>query len=151
MPKVESFDDLNNNLLVHCIKYLQHSIKGKIGSVGENFEVEKSVLLPLPLYHYVPEKISYSRVNSYSLIIFQTNKYSIPTEYCSKAVCLKIDAMKIEVYYRNNSIAFHERHFGKNQKIYDIKHYIKLLDPNPVQRSMLHQSDNIYRRKFFCR
>jgi len=131
MPKVESFHELNNHLLDHCIKYLQHSIKGKIGTVGENFEIEKSELLPLPLYHYVPEKISYSRVNSYSLITFQTNKYSVPTEYCGKEVCIKIGAMKIEVYYHNNLIASHERYFGKNQKIYDIKHYMKLLEAKP--------------------
>ena len=131
MPKVESFDELNAHLQDHCIEYLQHSIKGKIGTVGENFEVEKSALLPLPLYHYVPEKISYSRVNSYSLITFQTNKYSVPTKYCGKEVCLKISAMKIEIYYRNNLIAFHERHFGKYQKNYDIKHYIKLLEAKP--------------------
>ena len=131
MPKVTSFDELIYQLWNHCQSYINHSIKSRTGTVGENFFLENSVLLPFPLYHYAPEQVSYSRVDSYSLITYQINIYSVPTEYCVKEVHLKVSALKIGIYTRNNLIATHERNFGKCQKIYDIKHCMKFLEAKP--------------------
>lgn len=131
MPKVASLAELNTMLEEHCRKYLNHSIKGRTGTVQENFDIEKPSLLPLPLYDYVPEKVLYAKVSPYSLVSFQTNRYSVPTDYCGKEVCLKVGAMTVDIYYRNQCIATHERFFGKHHKTYDIHHYIKLLEAKP--------------------
>lgn len=131
MPKVESIEELNEHLEVYCNDYLQHSIASRSGTVGENFLLEKATLLPLPLYHYSAEKVIYCEVNAYALITYQTNKYSVPTSYCGKEVCIKVGAMKITVYHKTDIIATHERQYGKNHRTYDIAHYIKLLESKP--------------------
>ena len=128
MPKVDSLDELNATLESYCQGYIEHSIASRTGTVGENFSIEKRVLLPLPLYHYSPEKLLYPEVSAYSLITFQTNKYSVPTDYCGKEVCLKAGPSEIRVYHKNEMIANHERNYGKNHRTYDIGHYIKLLE-----------------------
>ena len=131
IPRVDSIDGLNTYLTSYCNNYIHHSIASRTGTVEENFLLEKSALLPLPLYHYSPEKVVYYEVNAYSLITYQTNKYSVPTDYCGKEVCIKVDAMTITIHYKSMKIATHERWYGKNHKTYDITHYIKLLESKP--------------------
>lgn len=131
MPQISSLEQLNFVLLDKCRSYVSHSIKGRIGTVGESYNLEISALLPLPRYAYHAELAFYTEVNSYSLVTFKTNKYSVPTEYAGKEVLVKASATSISVYYKSSLIAAHERSYLQHEKKYDIKHYIALLEARP--------------------
>jgi transposase len=131
MPKVDSLEQLNTVLIHKCKDYVSHTIKGRTGTVGENYDLEKSSLLPLPRYSYHAELAFYTQVNTYSLVTFKTNKYSVPTEYAGKEVLVKASATNISVYYKSTIIATHERSYLQHEKKYDIDHYLTLLEARP--------------------
>lgn len=131
MPRLTTLDELNDMLLSSCEKYLTHSIKGRQGTVGANYILEKGALHKLPEYPYQPDKAYYTETNSYSLITFKTNRYSVPTMFASKEVLVKISATDINIYHSNTLIATHERCYGKHKKIYNIEHYIDLIESKP--------------------
>lgn len=128
MPKVGSIDELNSLLIDQCRRYMNHHIQGTTGTVGDNFKLDQQAFTKLPIYPYNPQKVFYTTPNSYALITHVTNKYSVPTTLTGKEVLVKVSAAKIEVYYKGESVAQHERCYGKNQKIYDIRHYVSLLE-----------------------
>lgn len=128
MPRVSSLDEVNSLLLEQCKKYMNHCIQGSTLSVGDNFFLDQKALTTLPVYAYNPQKVFYTSPNSYGLITHATNKYSVPTSLSGKEVLIKVSANKVNVYYKGESVAQHDRCYTKNQKIYDIRHYISLLE-----------------------
>ncbi len=131
MPRVSSLEELNETLYDHCKSFAERKIKGEVFSVGEKYEVESKVLLPLPTYRYEISKATYTRVNSFSVITLATNKYSVPTKYVRKEVLVKSSHSKVDIYHKDAMIASHPRNYSKNKKIYNIEHYVDLLERKP--------------------
>ncbi|HYE10429.1 MAG TPA: IS21 family transposase, partial [Patescibacteria group bacterium] len=104
-PDVSSFEELNEHLLKCCIKDLDKNLK---------WEAEKKALRPLPPVQLPCVKYTEARVNTYSLVTFDTNKYSVPTKYVSEKVTIKSSVDEIEIYLNNACIAKHPRFYGKN-------------------------------------
>ena len=50
LPRVSSLEDLNGKLLEQCVKYLEHHIDGRPGSVGRMLEEDQLALQRLPKY-----------------------------------------------------------------------------------------------------
>lgn len=131
LPRVSSINELNDVLYERCLRFSDHKIKGEILSVGEKYLIELDTLIPLPTYRYEIAKSTYTRVNSYSVITYATNKYSVPTKYVRKEVLVKASHSTIDVYYRDQLIASHQRKYTKNTKTYEIEHYLTLLERKP--------------------
>ena len=131
MPRVSNINQLNQLLRKRCLKYQTHKIQGRIQTVGENIVAETKAFIPLPKYKYEISKSVYTRVNSFSLITYETNKYSVPTEYIGKEVLVKISHSSISIYYKTEEVAQHPRTFKRHQKKYDMLHYIKALERKP--------------------
>ena len=127
VPKVEDISQLNVLLLERCLKYEKHVIKGKPSNVGEMYRIEKASLHPLPGYKFEIAKSSNARVNSFSTVRFRMNNYSVPVQYVGRVVGVKGYPETIEVYYKGELIASHNRCFSKNQSIYHLEHYMPLL------------------------
>ncbi|WP_409967180.1 IS21 family transposase [Bengtsoniella intestinalis] len=128
LPKVDSMDELNDLLQKRCEQYLKHTIRGKNGTVREEFEVEKAALNPLPIYRFDPAKRAHGRVDRFSTVRFDTNNYSVPVTYCGKEVTVKALPEQVEIYSQNKLIATHPRCLGHKQNVYDLQHYLPLLE-----------------------
>lgn len=126
-PKVETMDELNQLLQQRCEIYLTHTIRGKNSSVGEAFQAEKAALNPLPIYPFDPAKRAHGRVDRFSTVRFDTNNYSVPVEYCGKEVAVKALPEQVEIYCQNKKIATHPRCLKRQQNVYDLHHYLPLL------------------------
>lgn len=131
LPKVASLEELNDRLIMTCKNYQSHRIQGQIQTVGEKLSVEHKALLPLPKYKYELAKTFYIVVNKFSTVAYETNKYSVPTEFIGKEVLMKIHHSTIEVCYKKDVIAVHKRAYTKHNKIYDISHYMTALERKP--------------------
>lgn len=131
LPRVSSINELNDVLYERCLKFSDHKIKGEILSVGEKYLIELDTLIPLPSYRYDIAKSTYTRVNSYSVITYATNKYSVPTKYVRKEVLVKASHSTIDIYCKDQLIASHQRKYTKNTKSYEIEHYLTLLERKP--------------------
>lgn len=128
IPKINSFDELNDTLERRCLEYRGHIIVGKPASVGEMFEQERLSLRPLPGYEFETAKCSDARVSAYSTVRFDTNDYSVPVSYCGSSVGVKGYAERVEVYSKGQLIASHERCFKRHTPTYKLDHYLPVLE-----------------------
>lgn len=72
-----------------------------------------------------------SRVNKYSVINIDQNKYSVPDYLVGKFVKVKIYPEEIKIYYKESKTAEHIRSFQNHKWIIDINHFIHTLKKKP--------------------
>lgn len=125
-----SLGDANNHLLdtlkINNAKNALHSEKSPLDILEE----EKKYLITL-LPDYDVAKVKELRVDKYSVITIDCNKYSVPDSLVGKFVTAKIYTDKIYVFYDNKKIAIHKRLFGLNEWHLEINHYKNTLLKKP--------------------
>lgn len=137
IPKVSSFEELNEILKKRCLTYIErHQVRGRDMNVKDAFEMEQRALLPLPIKHYDASKCADVRVDYYSTVRFETNCYSVPVKWSGKQVSVKASGLEVNVYYRGEEIAVHPRCYQKNKTRYRLEHYLPLIEQRP--RSVFH-------------
>jgi len=70
-------------------------------------------------------------VSKTGFVIFETNRYSVPTEYCGKVCHILAYPDQLQIAISGNRIATHPRCFGVNQKKENPLHREKLLNMTP--------------------
>lgn len=131
-PDVDSFDELNNYLHSECIKLLEANPK---------WEAEKAALRPLPAVRFDGARYKEAKVNRYSMIQFETNRYSVPTSYVGERVTVKASAERVDVFSKGSVIAEHPRVHGRNQDQITLDHYLDLL----LQKSRALVNTKVYK------
>jgi hypothetical protein len=71
------------------------------------------------------------RVNPYSQVIYQTNRYSLPVNRARREVTLKAYPFTIEIWDGMDLLASHPRSYSRNQDLLDPLHYLPLLEQRP--------------------
>lgn len=97
IPRAESLEELNEQILLSCLNYGSHRIEGREKRVDEFFEEEKAHLLVLPQHPYSNIEIVESKVNPYSTVILDKNRYSVPTCYVGFPVKAILGVDRVEV------------------------------------------------------
>ena len=128
VPRVESMEELNSLLQEKCRKYLSHQIRGKETKVGSMLVVEKENLYPLPKYPFDPCKRSTGRVDRFCTVRFDSNDYSVPCTFCGREVSVKASPETVSIYLGGTCIAQHKRCLERKKTIYDLAHYLPLLE-----------------------
>jgi transposase len=132
IPAVGSWNQLNEALLERCQGYLaEHQIRGHELSVRDAFAIEKTALTRLPVKPYDTALTQESRVDYFSTVSFDKNRYSVPVNWASHTVTVKGRAFEIEIYHRGRLLARHQRSYGSHQTIYQMEHYLCLLEKRP--------------------
>jgi transposase len=137
IPQVTSFEELNQLLEQRCTRYIEHHhVRGRDMSVKEAFALEKRALLALPVKPYEARKTAEVRVDYFSTARFETNCYSVPVKFAGKRVTVKASGLEVKIYYRGEEIGSHSRCYLKHKTIYQLKHYLPLIEQRP--RSVFH-------------
>ena len=131
VPRVNNLDELNDELLKRCIKYREHQIKGKPNTVGEAAKAYATKMIKLPQYTFDTSKTIIARVDDFSCVKFDYNKYSVPFRYAGKEVCVKGYGNEVTVMYQHNSIANYQRCYERDKTNYRLEHYIDLIERRP--------------------
>ena len=131
LPRVNSYEELNQLLLERCQQDVDRHVRGQAAPVVELWEIEKVHLLPFPKQDYPACETRPVKANSYSQVAFETNRYSVPHPYAGKQLVLRAFPFKIEVLSLEQMIASHPRCFGREQDIFDPLHYLLLLEQRP--------------------
>lgn len=131
LPRVKDYDELNQLLLERCKQDVDRHIRGHEAPVSELWEVDKVHLLPFPKQDYPACETRPVKANSYSQVVFETNRYSVPHTFAGKQLVLRAFPFKIEVLSLENVIATHRRCFGREQDVFDPLHYLTLLEQRP--------------------
>ncbi len=112
-------DKLNNKIPVGCKR-----------SSSAILEEEKKYLLPLPPFFSV-SKVEQLKVDKYSTISFETNRYSIPDQYVGKCMTVRIYPTRLKISYNDENLCEHERLSGQYDWQLDIDHYLRTLTRKP--------------------
>lgn len=127
VPRVSSFQELNELLLERCLREDRRRLRGKAKAIGELWLEEKAKLLHLPEHAYPCCKVCTVKPNSLSLVSFQTNRYSIPVTVAEDKLTLKAFVDRVEISAREKIVAVHCRSYGRHEDILDPLHYLPLL------------------------
>jgi transposase len=89
IPRLGSWEELNQYLLEQCRKRRERQLWGHQETITERFERDRAVLLPLPAVPYEACEKRTAKVSSLSLVRYRANDYSVPTEYGHREVLVK--------------------------------------------------------------
>ncbi len=131
LPWVDCWAELNIPLAERCDRYKERHIRGMDLSVAELFEAERRQLLPLPAVPYEAALVKTLKVDHFSTRGIDGNRYSVPVGHAGRHVTAKLSAFRLEVFSRGERIACHSRCFDKKRTIYELGHYIPLLEKKP--------------------
>lgn len=130
-PEVDSYGELNAHLLASCLEDDSRYVHGHEKTIKEAWEGEKIHLLPLPDRNFQCCVTRSVRVNPYSQVEFDTNRYSVPVEAAFKNLVLKAYPFRIDILHQDQVIATHTRCHGRHQDVIEPLHYLSLLEQRP--------------------
>lgn len=131
LPEASSFENLNQQLLEHCLKEDSRRVAREPETIGEAWEKERALLLPLPPSDYECCDMKMVRLTPYSQATYDTNRYSVPTNRARRNVTLKAYPFHIEIWDDMQLLASHPRCYEREQDIFDPLHYLSLLEQRP--------------------
>jgi len=131
IPCVRRMTELNSYLSGCCERYMSHQIRDRSGLVGENFAIEKPLLIPLPGRGYDTGREQRVRVNAQARFRYRDVWYSVPLDYRKREVVAFGYAEEILVRCEGRQIARHDRGFRKGEKVLDPLHYLPALRRKP--------------------
>ncbi len=133
VPFCARLSDLNGYLLGCCTRYLSHQIRDRSGLVGENFDLEKNLLHPLPARRYDTGRELRVMVDDQSRFRYRNVWYSVPLSYRRREVTAVGYANEVHARADGRLIARHDRGFEKGGKVLDPLHYLPALRRKPHQ------------------
>lgn len=131
VPGIGSLDELNHMIDAWDLADNDRRIGLRPSTIGEQFAVEKPLLKPLPLEHCETGRWSHPRVDRFSQVTVQANRYSVPVRLIGRQVRALLHANRIEIYDSNKIAAQHERFMGKGGSQLDLDHYLEGLLRKP--------------------
>lgn len=141
IPQVESLVELNALLRARCEMYLNHTQARHSESVKERLQSEQPHFLALPKFPPDCCRVIPLKVSKTSLVQFETNRYSVPSEYAYQTLWLKAFVDRIEISTREKTVAVHPRLNEKYQESIRFEHYAKLLERKPGGQEHLKAND----------
>jgi transposase len=128
VPRVASWEELNAHLLDDCRKRRERKLWGHTETIAERFERDREKLLPLPPAPLEACEQRTTRVSSQALVRYETNDYSVPTEYGHRQVLVKAFVWEVVIGAGSEVIARHSRSYGREEMIFNPLHYLALLE-----------------------
>lgn len=151
----ETLEEANQYLLEICKKRNRKPQSEQQGqSANERLEHEREYLLPrVPMFDAA--RIVYPRVDKYSTVVVDQNRYSVPDHLVGQKIMAKVYSNRIECFHQESKIAQHLRLTGCHEWSLKLEHYLETLKKKPgaLANSMALQQTtekfkNIYERYY---
>jgi transposase len=124
-------EPLNTRLERRCGEDLTRQLWGKPTSKAELLDGERSSLLPLPTEAFVAARVEPRGIDSLSLVSFDANQYSVPTEFAHHPATIVATIDTVRIVVAEQVVATHHRCWGREQVFYNPVHYLALLERKP--------------------
>jgi len=131
VPKTESLEALNAELVQRCREDLERRVRGQPANKATLLAEEQAALLPLPKSAFEARRIEPAQANSLSLVRFDSNDYSVPTQYAHQKVIAIGGIEDVRLVVSDKLVAKHRRDWAKEQVHYNPVHYLALLERKP--------------------
>ena len=128
VPRVASWEELNAHLLEQCRKRRERKLRGHAETIAERFERDRERLLPLPPAPLEACEKKNTSASSQALVRYETNDYSVPTEYGHRRVLVKAFVWEVVIGAGSEVIARHQRSYQREDMIFNPLHYLALLE-----------------------
>ena len=131
VPRYATWEEFNEYLLRQCQQRRERKLRGHQQTIGERFEKDREMLLPLPAAPYEACEKRSTRVTSMSLVRYRANDYSVPVEWGHREVLVKGFVHEVVICAASEVIARHPRSYEREDMIFDPLHYLALLERKP--------------------
>ena len=131
IPRYVTWEEFNAHLLMECQKRRERKLRGHQETIGERFEKDQEMLLPLPAAPYEACDKRLTRVTSLSLVRYRGNDYSVPVCWGHREVLVKGFVHEVVICAATEVIARHQRSYEREDMIFDPLHYLALLEHKP--------------------
>lgn len=132
VPKVTSFDELNDYLQNMCRSELSRTVAGQTATIGERFQADLKAAQPLPPKPYDPAVYRLAKADKYQTVPFDGNRYSVPRRFAFEQLTVKAYPHTIAIICQGSVIAEHQRSYGHREQILDFMHYLAILSRRPA-------------------
>ncbi|MCQ3977068.1 MAG: IS21 family transposase [Anaerolineae bacterium] len=131
--KVADFADLNEQLQQACLADDQRRVDRQTQTIAATWQQEQSYLRPLPAHDLECCRETEARLNGFSQVEIETNRYSVPANRVAADLRVKLYPFEVKIYRLDEKepIAVHPRCYGQQQDILEPLHYLPLLAQRP--------------------
>lgn len=123
VPSFDSWEELNDTLLTWCEKEKNKHLV--------SWEEEQQALRSLPATKFCSARPQAVKVSTYSLIVVDRNRYSVPSNYVGQNLLAKAYVDRVEILSRDQVIATHRRYYGRGHTSLQLEHYLTALEHKP--------------------
>lgn len=133
LPEVADFAELNEHLRQACLQDDQRIVARQSQTIYQAWQEEHAHLRPLPEHDYDCCRQRRAKLNPYSQVVVETNRYSVPVDQAEPELWVKLYPFRIEIYDQNRAqpLASHPRCYDRKQDILEPLHYLPLLLRRP--------------------
>jgi hypothetical protein len=131
IPRFDDFEEFNQQLAEDCRNDLQRKLRGQDGTKAELLEDDRKAMLRVPTDRFEARRVGNGKVNSLSLVRFDRNDYSVPTQYAHRSVVVVGSLDRVRMMADSQLIAEHVRDWEAENVHYDPLHYLALLERKP--------------------
>src|SRR4051812_22001532 len=131
LPHAASFAALNAALAERCRARQGERAGRHEETIGERLVRDLAALRGIPQGLFEPCEKKPAKVSSTGLVRYRMNDYSVPTRCAFQDVMVKGFVDEVVIAAGAEIIARHERIYGRNQFVFDPKHYLALLERKP--------------------
>jgi len=123
VPSFQTWDEYNAYLLNWCDREKEKHMDAWL--------IEQTDLRPLPKTIFSTARPKPVKVDSYSLVTVDRNKYSVPCGYVSKMLLAKAYVDRVDVIHGDQIVASHARCYDRGQVFLEIHHYLTAIERKP--------------------
>jgi transposase len=131
LPEIEQLAALNVELQERSRQDLARQLRGKSSTKADLLTEERAWLLTLPAQSFEARRVRPAKANSLSLVRFECNDYSVPTQYAHRDVTVLGGIEEVRLVVGDALVAQHPRHWGRGHIEFNPVHYLALLERKP--------------------
>ena len=131
VPAADSWEALNAELAMRCEADLTRRVRGEAGTKADRLVRDRAALRPLPNERFEARRVELATANTLSLVRFDRNDYSVPTAFAHHPITAVGGVDVVRLLCRDEVVATHRRHWGREQTVFDPVHYLALLERKP--------------------
>jgi len=125
-----SFASANEYLEKGCDKLNEKKPYGATQTSAEILNKEQKYLIKVRPF-FETSKVEQLKVDKYSTITFEANRYSVPDKYVGKCMTVRIYPSVLKISYNDEKLCEHERLIGQYKWALKIEHYLSTLKRKP--------------------
>lgn len=131
IPQVRSLEELNQRLEAWCREDLEQTARKQSVPKRVQLADDQAAFLPIPEPEFESRRLVPGQVDSLSLVAFDRNQYSVPTQYAYRDVTIVAGIEELKITFEDRLIARHRRCWDRDQTFFEPLHYLALLERKP--------------------